>query len=1081
MAIPGYPVTVHINIYLPTSGLNSEYVSELSKLETTLDEIDEDYDNPIVMIRGDANASIPVRISNSRDKLFQYFCERMGLQSISTGHKTYHHFMGNGASDSSIDVILHRNSSLKISEKVKTILCSKTDSRVDSKHDIIVTELSLPYTDLPPAKPVETPPSITNTKHRIIWSEEGILKYRELLSNTLLNLHDNWKNPPSPISFSVLLQCTNEAITSAAKLTNKVVDLSKEKPPPKVYIPPEVTSAAKAKKDAHLELQKVTSDPSSTHSEQVLAKTKFSDARRGHRRVWRRHQAAEEQERDRKLSSICSKNPTEAFKLLKSVRATSSSKISEIKAGDKTYTGNDVATGFYDNIKKLKTELDPATENCSSCESFKFDYKLIREICHIGDKIPSLNLIDAEKLLHSLKPSVCDHWNVSAAHYINGGPIALKHYQLLINTALEDIENTTCDEFNTAHACILYKGHQKDKTLASSYRTISTCPFVAKSCDTYIRSLSVEDWHNARADVQFLGPGMSHEMGALLLSEVIQHSININNKPVYALFLDARSAFDRTIREILVRKLFLLGTTGDRLLYFDNRLNHRKTFCEWDYQILGPIHDRQGVEQGGVPSGDLYTVYNNEQLDTAQESGLGVPLHDLDVGSVGQADDCALLSDNLSSLQNLLTLTIDYCKKYHVMLAPEKTKLLAFSAPRHKTQVQFAKLTSQLKIGDTEIKFSETAEHVGIVRSSSGNLPHILDRVSAHRKSLFAVLPSGLARRHNANQAASLSVQNTFSLPVLLSGLASLTLNATEVDVLDKHFKDTLRTLMKLPDKTPDPVIYFLAGTAPIKAHIHRRQLCLFGMISRLPNNILCKTASTILASDPDSSKSWFVGIRHLCNMYSLPSPLQLLQSPPTKMAFKRLIKSRILDYWETSLRMLSSPKTSLLYFKPSFMSLSAPHPIFTTCSTNSFETNKSTCQAAILSGRFKTDYLSRHWIKDNPDGFCVLCPGLSIHGTLDHFLLSCSTLIPTRVNILNYWNKFSSEDDKLRNLLVMKLRSPIQIFLQFLIDPSADPHVIRGVQCEALKIDEIFRLTRSWCYALHRKKLQMTGKFRTM
>ena len=484
-------------------------------------------------------------------------------------------------------------------------------------------------------------------------------------------------------------------------------------------------------------------------------------------------------------------------------------------------------------------------------------------------------------LLHSLKPSVCDHWNVSAAHYINGGPIALKHYQLLINTALEDIENTTCDEFNTAHACILYKGHQKDKTLASSYRTISTCPFVAKSCDTYIRSLSVEDWHNARADVQFLGPGMRHEMGALLLSEVIQHSININNKPVYALFLDARSAFDRTIREILVRKLFLLGTTGDRLLYFDNRLNHRKTFCEWDYQILGPIHDRQGVEQGGVPSGDLYTVYNNEQLDTAQESGLGVPLHDLDVGSVGQADDCALLSDNLSSLQNLLTLTIDYCKKYHVMLAPEKTKLLAFSAPRHKTQVQFAKLTSQLKIGDTEIKFSETAEHVGIVRSSSGNLPHILDRVSAHRKSLFAVLPSGLARRHNANQAASLSVQNTFSLPVLLSGLASLTLNATEVDVLDKHFKDTLRTLMKLPDKTPDPVIYFLAGTAPIKAHIHRRQLCLFGMISRLPNNILCKTASTILASDPDSSKSWFVGIRHLCNIYSLPSPLQLLQSPP--------------------------------------------------------------------------------------------------------------------------------------------------------------------------------------------------------
>ena len=80
------------------------------------------------------------------------------------------------------------------------------------------------------------------------------------------------------------------------------------------------------------------------------------------------------------------------------------------------------------------------------------------------------------------------------------------------------------------------------------------------------------------------------------------------------------------------------------------------------------------------------------------------------------------------------------------MLAPEKTKLIAFAAPRHKTIVEFSKSTSKLVIKNREIKFSDTAEHVGIIRSSSGNLPHILDRVSAHRKALFAVLPAGLAR-----------------------------------------------------------------------------------------------------------------------------------------------------------------------------------------------------------------------------------------------------------------------------------------------------------------------------------------------
>ena len=176
-------------------------------------------------------------------------------------------------------------------------------------------------------------------------------------------------------------------------------------------------------------------------------------------------------------------------------------------------------------------------------------------------------------------------------------------------------------------------------------------------------------------------------------------------------------------------------------------------------------------------------------------------------------------------------------KKYHVLLTQMKTKLLCFSAPRHKNIVQFAKLTSQIKIGNTEIQFSDTKEHVGIVRSSSGIFPTFLTLLLPTGNICLPVLPAGLARRHNANQAAALSVQNSFALPFLLSGKAPLTLASN--DVLDKHFESILRSLMKLPDKSPDPVVYFLAGTLPIKAIIHRMQLSLVGMISRLHSNIL--------------------------------------------------------------------------------------------------------------------------------------------------------------------------------------------------------------------------------------------------
>ena len=105
-------------------------------------------------------------------------------------------------------------------------------------------------------------------------------------------------------------------------------------------------------------------------------------------------------------------------------------------------------------------------------------------------------------------------------------------------------------------------------------------------------------------------------------------------------------------------------------------------------------------------------------------------------------------------------------------------------------------------------------------------------------------------------------------------------------------------------------------------------------------------------------------------------------------------------------------------YVKICIMSLDSPHPMFTTSSSNSFETNKSTCQASLISGRYKTDYLSRHWVKENPSGFCVLCPGLMKPDTLDHFVLFCDALTPARTNVLNFWQFYSCKDDHLYNLL---------------------------------------------------------------
>ena len=98
---------------------------------------------------------------------------------------------------------------------------------------------------------------------------------------------------------------------------------------------------------------------------------------------------------------------------------------------------------------------------------------------------------------------------------------------------------------------------------------------------------------------------------------------------------------------------------------------------------------------------------------------------------------------------------------------------------------------------------------------------------------------------------------------------------------------------------------------------------------------------------------------------------------------------------------------------------------------------------------------------------------------TLDHFVLHCEALTAARTNVLNYWQYYSSKDDQLRNLLIIKLRSTTETFMQFIIDPSVDSEVIRGVQNNLIKLEDVYCLTRTWCYAVHRMKLQLTGRFR--
>ena len=77
----------------------------IALLQATIDDIHDEYPSALIYIKGDANASCPPRANNKRDLLFQTFLDDNWLRNLNwSAHKTYHHFIGEGKSDSNTDV-----------------------------------------------------------------------------------------------------------------------------------------------------------------------------------------------------------------------------------------------------------------------------------------------------------------------------------------------------------------------------------------------------------------------------------------------------------------------------------------------------------------------------------------------------------------------------------------------------------------------------------------------------------------------------------------------------------------------------------------------------------------------------------------------------------------------------------------------------------------------------------------------------------------------------------------------------------------------------------------------------------------
>ena len=139
---------------------------------------------------------------------------------------------------------------------------------------------------------------------------------------------------------------------------------------------------------------------------------------------------------------------------------------------------------------------------------------------------------------------------------------------------------------------------------------------------------------------------------------------------------------------------------------------------------------------------------------------------------------------------------------------------------------------------------------------------------------------------------------------------------------------------------------------------------------------------------------------------------------------------------------------------------------------------------ARMLSGRYLTDKLQRHWTQ-NKTGNCLLpaCTPSDSEGSLEHLLLYCPALNYTRSKLLQLCSRVSSENEQISSIIhhVFNSDDP-QVVMHFLLDCSTMPIAITATQLFGQEVlDRLLYIGRTWCYNIHRERMNQLGllKFR--
>ena len=269
--------------------------------------------------------------------------------------------------------------------------------------------------------------------------------------------------------------------------------------------------------------------------------------------------------------------------------------------------------------------------------------------------------------------------------------------------------------WNTNIITLLLKKGGKDDP--DNYRAIAVSSAIGKLFSTILLDRFVKFR-------QINCPDAPNQLGFTKGAQTYDHILTIQTicskykklrKPVYAVFVDFKKAFDSVCRQALLLKLAKSNMTGKFFNVIRDMYSNSVGQIKLSGHLSNPFEIKKGTEQGHPLSPDFFKLYISDMTPIFEFDNCP-KLADMLISHLLWADDLIILSLDKETTQNQLNNLHDFCLKWGLEVNIEKTNAMILGhQPKGTTGPNF-------KIGNFKVKIVDDYCYLGIVINKTGSL-----------------------------------------------------------------------------------------------------------------------------------------------------------------------------------------------------------------------------------------------------------------------------------------------------------------------------------------------------------------------